>query len=500
MRQYKRLERQHPIFSPVALISTLILGVGLAVWVYLTGGTAFSPGDLSALNHGGEPIADLLSHAEIAGDCGQCHAPFQGVEAALCENCHENILAEREGDGLHGRLPDVEKCNTCHLEHLGRAYDLKTAAIADFDHSLTKFALNHHDVTSINAEMECADCHIDEGSYSIEDSTCDTCHRDLDAEFMMLHDDAYGANCLNCHDGLDSMSDFTLAQHAELFALTGAHETTGCESCHEGGEFEGTPQACVACHAEPDKHQAMFGQDCVSCHTTIAWLPATYENAPFDHEQTTSFSLTRHLEDFDGSRTACTHCHMGEAPIQVADAACEACHETAVPDFMTQHTALFGPICQDCHDGLDSMAEFDHANVFPLEGQHATAECTACHEYQVFQGTPRDCVACHAEPEIHFGIFGTDCANCHAVDAWLPAQLRQHSFPLDHGEQGTLECAVCHTSTSYTVYECTTCHEHNVDQVQADHDELDISQQELFDCASCHPTGDSDEADDDDDD
>ncbi len=98
MRQYRRLERQHPIFSPVALISTLILGVGLAIGVYLTGGRAFSPGELSALNHSGEPVANVMSHADVGDDCTQCHAPFQGVEATLCQDCHKNIAVEREGD------------------------------------------------------------------------------------------------------------------------------------------------------------------------------------------------------------------------------------------------------------------------------------------------------------------------------------------------------------------------------------------------------------------
>ena len=497
MRQYRRLERQHPIFSPVALISTFILGAGLAIGVYLTGGRAFSPGELSALNHSGETIANVMSHADIADECRQCHVPFKGVGDLLCQDCHNNIAVEREDDGLHGRLPDVAQCDSCHLEHLGREYDLKTAAVANFDHSLTDFALTYHDVSSVTAEMVCADCHVNEGSYDMQVSVCADCHREEDAEFMAQHDEAYGPNCLACHDGLDSMSDFTLAQHAELFALTGAHETTRCESCHVGGEFEGTPQECVACHAEPLEHQAMFGTDCRTCHTTTAWQPANFADAPFDHERT-SFSLARHITDFDGSEMACTHCHVGEETIPVADTTCETCHATAVPAFMSEHTALFGSSCRSCHDGLDSMVAFDHATVWPLAGQHATIACTACHVDQVFQGTPRDCAACHAEPEIHFGIFGTDCANCHTVEAWLPAQLRQHTFPLDHGEQGTLACTACHTSTSYTTYDCTTCHEHNREEMVDEHDDLNLTQAELIDCASCHPTGHEDEAEDDD--
>ncbi|MCA9925760.1 MAG: cytochrome c3 family protein, partial [Anaerolineales bacterium] len=176
-------------------------------------------------------------------------------------------------------------------------------------------------------------------------------------------------------------------------------------------------------------------------------------------------------------------------PLQVRDGDCQACHAKPAPTFMTEHTALFGSKCQDCHDGTGQMAEFDHAQVWPLTGQHAAQDCTACHVNQVFKGTPSECVACHEEPPIHFGIFGTDCANCHATDAWLPARLRQHTFPLDHGEQGELECAVCHTTSSYTAYTCTTCHEHNMDQVVQEHDELNLTQEELLDCAECHATG-----------
>ncbi|MCP4416504.1 MAG: hypothetical protein GY805_07775 [Chloroflexi bacterium] len=489
MKQFRRLERQHPIFSPVALISTFILGVGLAVGVYFTGGRAFSPGDLSALNHSGEAIANVMSHADVADDCSQCHEPFQRLQSSLCEACHENIAVEREVDSLHGRLPDVDQCSNCHLEHLGKEYDLKTAAVANFDHNLTNFSLAHHDVNSITLEMVCADCHAEEGSYTILDSTCADCHREEDAQFMIAHDKAYGAKCLACHDGQDRMSDFTLEQHAEIFPLSGAHENTSCESCHVGGVFKDTPQECVACHAEPARHQAMFGSDCGSCHTTTVWQPASFDGALFDHEQSSNFSLARHVTNFDGSEFNCTTCHTVPEPLQMTDASCQDCHATAVPDFMSTHTALFGLACQDCHDGLDSMIPFDHANVWPLAGQHAVADCTACHADYLFQGTPQECVACHAEPEIHFGIFGSDCANCHTAEAWLPAQLRQHTFPLNHAEQGALECTVCHTSSSYTAYDCTTCHEHAMEKVFKDHDELNITQDELFACTACHPTG-----------
>ena len=306
---------------------------------------------------------------------------------------------------------------------------------------------------------------------------------------MTRHVSAYGSDCLACHDGHDTLADFDATTHAQVFALTGAHLETACENCHSDGKFAETASDCVACHAEPQEHAGMFGTACADCHTTSAWTPAGMDGIVFDHARETSFSLARHITDFDGSPFACQTCHTGDEPLQVTDADCQSCHAKPEPTFITEHTALFGPVCQECHDGTGKMADFDHVMVWPLTGQHAAQECTACHINQTYQGTPTECVACHEEPPIHFGIFGTDCANCHTSDAWLPAQLRQHTFPLDHGEQGELACETCHTSASYTAYTCITCHEHNQDQIWEDHDELGKTLEALQACAECHPTG-----------
>ena len=77
MNQHTLVERQHPIFSPLAVISTLLLASILAIVVYLTGGIAFSPGELSAVNHGGQPVGGFLNHAEFGEDCSYCHVPVQ---------------------------------------------------------------------------------------------------------------------------------------------------------------------------------------------------------------------------------------------------------------------------------------------------------------------------------------------------------------------------------------------------------------------------------------
>ena len=142
----------------------------------------------------------------------------------------------------------------------------------------------------------------------------------------------------------------------------------------------------------------------------------------------------------------------------------------------------------DCHTGNGEFTNFDHNQVWLLDGQHATLQCTACHINKLFQGTARECVGCHAEPDIHVGLFGTNCTTCHTAQAWQPARLTQHTFPLDHGEQGEIACVTCH-ATTYTEYTCYNCHEHEPAETEHKHLEEGISREELPDCIRCHPTG-----------
>lgn len=98
---------------------------------------------------------------------------------------------------------------------------------------------------------------------------------------------------------------------------------------------------------------------------------------------------------------------------------------------------------------------------------------------------PHECRACHEEPAIHAERFGMNCARCHGLQAWKPALLTKHTFPLDHGGD-QLACQTCHVTT-YAGYTCYGCHDHQPAAMEAAHDDLEAP--ELESCASCHPTG-----------
>jgi hypothetical protein len=484
------LSRQHPFFSPIGCLGGFVLILGIVLAVIFSGGAIFSPGVLTAFAAKGTPLKGFVSHADFQNDCRQCHAPLQGVTPERCEACHVEVGAERAGGtGLHGKLqPEASaRCETCHRDHKGPDLDPNETALKKFDHMVMGFSLARHIVNYDQSPLKCAGCHTG-AKFALDEPACVKCHGDHNASFMLEHMRAFRPDCRACHDGVDEMHDFDHAQ--TQFALEGRHAGLGCADCHSPEVAAAdTPVECAACHAEPPMHAGVFDDDCAACHTPDAWLPVKLEDRPnFTHARL-AFQLVNHRENYDGTPLTCRTCHTGTGnDFSYTAQTCTDCHTQHDAAFMTQHIQERGSKCVNCHDGAGNMKGFDHNRVFVLDGRHAAVQCLTCHVEEKFRGTPSECVACHGEPEIHAGLFGTDCAACHTTTAWAPAMLTQHTFPLDHGEQGEIACAVCHTE-SYVTYTCYGCHEHEPAETQRQHAKVDLVSTPLNDCAACHPTG-----------
>jgi hypothetical protein len=502
------MRRQNPFLSIFGLLGTaaLLLGLGLALW--FRGGLAFNPGRLSAKDKGDLRVGGFVSHAEFESQCSRCHKPLESTQDQLCMDCHEDLAAQiKVNNGTHGIIQGVNRCFDCHLEHRGRDFDITRAAFTKFDHSQTRFSLVWHQVTYEAAPMDCSACHETQTGFKASPSNCVLCHADEDLAFIVQHTQDFGQNCTSCHDGLDRMVGFD--HQATGFPLQGRHAQTSCADCHgvaqrlgpqRGGSpsfedpFANTPRDCIGCHQEPALHQGLFTPQCAECHTTTGWTPARVDGFQFNHAVQAGFSLQRHRKRFDGQPITCNDCHPGD--VHSLDVqTCVDCHSQGQEnaEFMQQHQEAFGQDCQQCHDGQDRMRDFNHADFFPLEGRHAVIACESCHVDQAFAGTPTACVQCHAEPDIHAGFFGLDCQNCHSTEVWAPAQLKIHSFPLDHGGQGEIACQVCHLER-YVQYACYGCHEHQPEAIAESHAQAGITPQELPDCAGCHPNDLKDES------
>jgi hypothetical protein len=479
------MRNKNQFLSPVSLFFTfLTLGV-VFVGYWQRGGQIFSPGKLSAKSKEGVTLGSYHSHSEFEKKCELCHQPLTSDLATKCLECHVDINSEIQlKEGVHGALVAPRECIACHHDHNGLDFDPTVTARYLYDHSLTRFKLLHHQIDYSAVPISCEACHTG-SEFIFNEITCKTCHEKQDLQFMTQHTSDFPLACLDCHDGLDAMVNF---DHTTTgFNLAGKHLEIRCAECHTGGKFKGTPTACIGCHQEPDIHLGLFKGSCATCHNTNSWSPATFENSIFDHTQQSGFSLKLHGKDYQGQPINCITCHQSD--INKSDiGVCITCHSNHDQEFMAKHEAQFGQDCLSCHDGFDRMHDFDHSKVFALDGRHADITCEKCHVDQNFTSVSAKCVDCHAEPEIHAGSFGLDCQYCHVTDAWTPAQLKMHMFPLDHGSDTISDCQLCHTET-YAVYTCYGCHEHQQNEIETKHLEVGIPQEKINECAACHPTG-----------
>ena len=459
--------------TPVGIIAALLTLLIIAGAVLAQGGQIFSPGALNAA--AGPALGGVDSHAATAGDCAACHAPpwDSAGMSARCLQCHTTVEVEiRAQTGLHGHLVDGAAqmdCRECHTEHRGSQAAL-TLVDADFPHELPGFHLTAHAAHADGAPFACRDCH-EQGYSEMPTTLCADCHHNLDPSYMDAHTAIFGADCLACHDGLDTLT--TIFDHQMTgFPLTGSHAPLDCAACHQGAAsliaLQNTPSGCFDCHAQDDPHAGTLGTDCAACHTTAAWTPASFDHA------LTDFPLTgRHLQ------AECADCHADAIFINTP-ADCISCH---MDD--DAHAGAYGTDCAACHTAQGWLpAAFDHSlSNFPLTGAHVQVACTACHTGGAFRGTPVQCAACHAEPPSHAGLFGTDCAGCHTTTGWLPASYDgPHTFPMNHGDANT--CRDCHTTT-FAQWTCYTCHDPR--EVEEEHRDEDIF--DFADCMRCHADG-----------
>lgn len=503
------MKRQPSFLSASGLIATVLMLAGLGVVLWLGGGKMFSPGKLSAKSLPGVMLEGFVSHAQFEAECSRCHQPLKTTQDMLCMNCHRRVALQIENRrGTHAYIENVNRCAQCHSDHRGEDFDPTKGAFALFDHSRTAFTLVWHQVDYDTTPIECADCHVMEtGNFTLAIAGCISCHGKEDAAFMLQHVQDFGQDCLDCHDGKDRMVGFD--HQTTDFPLDGKHANLTCADCHSLARrlgvnqvshdlqqdlFAQAPRDCVGCHTEPEIHLGMFSTNCVECHNTLSWSPANLEGTPFEHFSRSGFSLVRHKRDYANQPLICNDCHQGS--LQDFDIqTCVTCHsggkERAA--FMEKHQGDFGLDCLSCHDGVDRMDNFNHEAFFPLDGRHAEIECEACHKDKVFVGTPKECVNCHEEPKIHAGFFGLKCYYCHTAEAWSPAPLRVHRFPLDHGGEGEVECKICHPGR-YVEYTCYGCHEHQPEAITQGHVEKGILPVEIPNCIQCHPTGLKDES------
>lgn len=157
----------------------------------------------------------------------------------------------------------------------------------------------------------------------------------------------------------------------------------------------------------------------------------------------------------------CASCHTS---VQGVDAVkCILCHAADQDLLQRQPTAFHAGIasCRECHLEHQGTGErptrMDHEalariGLRKLEGE-SDAERSALYTYlqsSVSSGGPAAaglrvtrleatlaCDTCHVNEDVHFGLMGADCGQCHSTSMWTVPEFR-------HPSPKSRDCAQCH--------------------------------------------------------
>ena len=469
------------------VVSLIVIGASYA----FSGNKMFSPGNLNAQASGNQ-VGGVLSHADLEKECAACHPAFWHSTrmTELCLNCHQEVVGQlSETTSLHGAVMfgfDSINCRDCHTDHNGTSASMTDYLSDDFPHELVGFSLSAHHQIEWDRQMVCDDCHLG-GFSNFSPDVCLNCHQDENQVYMSSHLELFGANCMACHDGVDTYGkDFD--HNAMVFPLDGKHADVSCEDCHQAArtlaDLQKTSTVCETCHLKDDAHQGVMGEQCGVCHSPLGW-----DQAIFDHGR------TGFLLDGGHDRLECENCHA-DATYQGLDAACISCHAADEP-----HEGQFGQDCAACHvvTSWDDVT-FSHDGAYAIDciachtenkpANHFSGQCSACHSTNAWlpasfnhqAAGATDCISCHSgnKPANH---FGGQCSQCHSTNAWKPASFK-HTFPLNHGGANQ-DCQLCHTNNNYTSYTCYGCHEHSAAEIRKEHEGVS----NINNCVRCHWDG-----------
>ncbi len=358
-----------------------------------------------------------------------------------------------------------------------------------FDHVATNFP-----ISGAHVSLQCQSCHLS-GNYQLVYTECYQCHQD-DFQVPLNPNHAlgnFGHDCLPCHTTTAWLPS-TFSHNTTPFQLTGAHQTATCNQCHGSNQYQGLPSACVDCHAQqfqnainPNHVANNFSQNCVECHTTTGWSPATFDHA------LTGLPLTgAHVS------VSCITCHV-DGNYQLVFNNCYQCHQDDFQVPLNPNHALggFNQNCQPCHTTIAWLpSTFSHsATSFPLTGAHQATSCNQCHVNNQYTGLPSACFDCHASdfqnatnPNHVSNNYSHECAQCHTTGDWSPATF-DHALtdlPLT-GAHVPVPCITCHVDGNYQlVYtDCYQCHQ---DDFQVPLNPNHALGNFNHDCQPCHTT------------
>lgn len=356
-------------------------------------------------------IGKSPTHINTTDLCDACHQPFPATWApipasavdhnqvlGLCSSCHNDIDATGKGPT---HVQTTLECDSCHNTQAWIPATGGTGGTPDHSTFASGSCNSCHDGITASGKNP---THI---SSSI---LCDACHQPFPATWAPVvaaavdHNQVVGT-CVSCHDNVVAPGK------------GGNHLNTSdaCDACHLPGPISWVPVApsavdhnaviglCSSCHNNidaigKDATHIPTTEECDSCHSTVAWIPASGGTG----------GTPDHSTFVPGQ---CNTCHdgvtaSGKGGLHISSTdLCDACHQpfpatwASVTAAAVDHSQVIGT-CASCHDNVTAPGK---------PGTHLATNdvCDACH---LPNPTPWAQVA--AADVDHNAVIGT-CVSCH---------------------------------------------------------------------------------------
>lgn len=361
------------------------------------------------------------NRADRAGSlaCTTCHQPTSPTDA---RDVHGQARLAEVHNGMPGYVFSSQSCTGCHTD--GTA----AAATENFDHIWFPVdAGKTHALVSAGGQLNCADCHVTPGDYSINGLDCRACHqqvndgtgnRDVHGQPRMddIHSNVGGYSwttraCLDCHPNGESTGAIA---HDDFPIGTGAaHAGIGCDDCHGPDRSNVGQLKCATCHAtettNPNITQIHAGipgfannsTACLQCHANANPTGSMDHQAYFPISANTPHGSASYFNLLTSNQNSCSACHASRT--DRASALCATCHASVPPVPSGAHGRVRGfrndsTSCKLCHAEGDV---FDLARHTAFNYRHEGANCVECHRQRrtdkpwAVNWNFADCRECH---------------------------------------------------------------------------------------------------------
>ncbi len=428
-------------------------------------------------------IIRFVDHAEVFGDCSNCHngvdavgkSEFHVKTSGECNDCHKTTsFLQLDANGNYDHTGISSGCVRCHNG---------TAAIG----------LNHNPDTFTKSNNDCSYCHTTttfKGAYPDHNNItarCDSCHNGTDAKGIKTGHPVMSVDCGTCHSvkkfsmggvfnhRIDAAVQSCASCHndnnsinarGKLAIANHVSTTADCGVCHGvgGGNFalgildHSDPtvlaQTCDSCHGVTAKGKSVNHMptilDCASCHTT-----GNFATGVFDHDPAVVDPVT------------CSSCHDGVITASKGSnhipttADCRDCHSTNTFTGVIFDHGTITTGCATCHDGKISTGK-------TLNHMPTVQDCSDCHGASIatftdfkggvfdhLAGVSNNCATCHdgviaLDKKVNHIPSQKECSQCHA-DTTVPGGFAISTFITDVHPSLSNGCEGCHTSKFFPV-------------------------------------------------